>query len=91
MKKIINIVFSLTAGMLILLNIFIFCSSLKLSDDINNFENKINQLHIENLALEKKVSDLSSLKYAESLAPSLGFTKINMPTYLDKLNVALKY
>lgn len=75
----------------IFLNIFLFCSSLKLSDEINNYENKISALHRENLLLEKKVSEVSSLKFAESMASFLGFTKKNMPTYLEKLNVALKY
>jgi len=78
-------------GALIFLNIFLFCSSLKLSDEINNYENKISALHRGNLVLEKKVSDLSSLKFAEKMAPFLGFTKKNAPTYLEKLNVALKY
>lgn len=91
MKKIINIMFPITIGLLIFLNIFLFCSSLKLSDDINNYENKINALHRENLILEKKASDLSSLKFAENMASFLGFTKKNIPTYLEKLNVALKY
>jgi len=78
-------------GLLIFLNIFLFCSSLKLSDEINNYENKINALHRENLILDKKASVLSSLKFAESMAPFLGFTKKNIPAYLEKLNVALKY
>lgn len=78
-------------GALIFLNIFLFCSSLKLSDEINNYENKISTLHRENLVLEKKASDLSSLKFAEKMASFLGFTKKNAPAYLEKLNVALKY
>lgn len=91
MTKIIKIIFPLMIGALIFLNIFIFCSSLKLSDKINNYEVKISALHKENLILEKKVSDLSSLKFAESMAPFLGFTQQSPPTYLEKLNVALKY
>jgi len=91
MRKIINITFPLVIGALIFLNIILFCSSLKLSDKVNDYENKISSLHIENLVLEKKVSDLSSLKFAESMAPLLGFTKKNEPTYLERLNVALKY
>ena len=78
-------------GALVFLNIFLFCSSLKLSDKIDNYEDKISSLHKENLVLEKKVSDLSSLKFAETMAPLLGFTKTNVPTYLEKLNVALNY
>ena len=78
-------------GILILFNIFLFCSSLKLSDEINNYENKISSLHKENLVLEKKISDLSSLKFAERMAPFLDFTKKNIPAYLNNLNVALKY
>ena len=91
MKKILNIIFPLMVGALIFLNILLFCSSLKISDEINNYENKISSLHKENLTLEKKVSDLSSLKFAESMAPFLGFTKKNIPVYLNNLNVALKY
>lgn len=83
--------FPLIIGALIFFNIFLFCSSLKISDEINNYENKISALHRENLVLEKTVSDLSSLKFAESMASLLGFTKKNIPTYLEKLNVALKY
>lgn len=91
MRKIINIIFTLTIGVLIFFNVYLFCSSLKLSDEINNYEVRTSSLHKENLVLEKKVSDLSSLKFAESMAPYLGFTQKSQPTYLEKLDVALKY
>jgi len=90
MKNIIKITFPLMIGALIFMNILLFCSSIKLGDEINNYEIKISALHKDNLTLEKKVSDLSSLKFAENIAPALGFTKNNVPTYLEKLNVALK-
>jgi len=74
--------------LLVSANIFLFCSSLKISDEINQFEIKISSLHRENIQLEKEVSYLSSLKYAESRAYELDFTKKSQPTYLNKLGVA---
>ncbi|MFZ6034959.1 MAG: hypothetical protein ACOYUB_02330 [Patescibacteria group bacterium] len=76
---------------LVAANIFLFVTSIGISDKINEFENKTNALHEENLSLEKKVSNLTSLDFARQKASELEFTKIAQPTYLERLGVAYKY
>ncbi len=76
---------------LVAANIFLFVSSIGISDKINEFENKTRTLHEENLTLEKKVSNLTSLDFARQKAEEMNFTKIASPTYLEKLGVAYQY
>lgn len=85
MKKSINsILFVLFIG-LVSANIFLFYSSIKLSDEISMFEKKIQKIHHQNLNLEKDLARISSLQYAQKLAVNLEFTKKSQPSYLDKL------
>lgn len=75
---------------LVAANIFLFVSSIGISDKIGQFEQKINTLHQQNLTLEKKVSNLTSLEFARAQAKEMDFTKIASPTFLEKLGVAYK-
>lgn len=85
MRKSINsILFILFLG-LIVANVFLFYSSIKLSDEISMFEKKVQKIHHENLNLEKDLAQISSLQYAQKLANNLKFTKKSQPSYLDKL------
>lgn len=76
---------------LVAANIFLFVSSIGMSDKINEFEIKTISLHEENLSLEKRVSNLTSLDFARQKAEDMRFTKTASPTYLEKLGVAYKY
>lgn len=76
---------------LVAANIFLFVSSIGIGDKINEFEHKTRLLHEENLSLEKKVSNLTSLDFARQKAEEMEFTKTATPTYLEKLGVAYKY
>ncbi len=66
-------------------NIFLFYSSIKLGTEISSYETKIDKIHHENLNLETELSHLSSLQYAQKLAERLDFTKKSQPSYLEKL------
>jgi cell division protein FtsL len=70
-------------------NIYIFVSSIHLSDEINRFEADINRVHQENIELEKKVFKVESLQYTASLAAQLDFTKKSAPIVLDNTRYAL--
>jgi len=69
-------------------NIYVFLNSLKLSDEINHFENEIKNLHQENLNIENKIYEVNSLKYAASIASELDFTQKAQPIYLENLKYA---
>jgi len=85
MKNSINLLIWLVMIGLVVVNIFLFYSSIKLGDDISLFEHKIQKIHHENLNLEKELSYVGSLQYARKLAKNLEFTKISQPSFLEKL------
>ncbi len=75
---------------LIGINIFIFLSGMKLSEKINYFETETKRLRTENVDLEKKAYEASSLQHAASVAAQLDFKKKAEPYFLDSLRYALK-
>lgn len=77
--------------MLVVANIFLFASSIGISDEISNFEHQGQVLHEQNLSLEKQVSKLTSLEFAKEKAKELDFTATANPTTLPKLGVAYRY
>ncbi len=74
--------------LLVVGNVYIFISGMKLASEITYFENKSRIFHQENLELEKKVSDLDSYQYAASLAAQFDFAK-SKTIYLENLRYAL--
>lgn len=76
-------------AILIVTNIFIFVSGIKLSDEISYFEKETRLFHQESVELEKQKSSLSSLQYAASIAATLEFTKKSQPIYLENLPYAM--
>lgn len=74
---------------LIVCNVYIFISGITLSDEISGFDKNIAKLHQENLELEKKLYDVSSLHYAASVAAQLSFTEKSNPIYWESLKFAL--
>jgi len=77
----------LTIG-LVVGNISLFISSLEISEKIGRFEKETKAIHLENLKLEKKLSNLTSLDFAREQAKKMEFNKVADPTYLEKLTVA---
>ncbi len=75
---------------LVITNIGLFVSSIKLGQDINTFEREIRRLHQVNTELEKEVSYYDSYQFAASQAASLGFIKKSIPLYLENLRYAFK-
>lgn len=73
---------------LIIFNLFVVISGIVISDEINNFEQKTDNLRKANLTLEKKVANLSSIKFALEQAEKYGFTNKTEPQYLDQLKYA---
>ena len=61
---------------------------MKLSDQVNHFENQINKLHQENLNLEGKIFAVDSLQYAASMAAQFDFSQKAQPVYLENLKYA---
>jgi len=70
---------------LVMANVFLFYSSIKLGDEITAFEVKIENIHKQNITLEKELSRLSSLSFAGKLADKLDFTKKSQPEFLEKI------
>jgi len=85
MRKSVSLLIWLMMIGLVTANIFLFYLSIKLGDDISFFEQKIQKIHHENLNLEKELSYVGSLQYAQKLAKNLEFTKKSQPSYLEKL------
>lgn len=90
MKKYIKPLFFVAFVGMIAINVLIFVSSIHLSDEINQFEEKIQLLTKENQSLEQNVYTIDSLRYAQKVAPSLNFQPADDPLYLDTSNYALK-
>jgi len=75
---------------LIIANLFIVISGIVISDEIDNFEKKTDNLLKINLTLEKKVANLGSLKFAQEQAKEFGFTNSTAPQYIDQLKYAYR-
>ncbi|MDH7476641.1 MAG: hypothetical protein QHH09_04270 [Microgenomates group bacterium] len=76
---------------LFIANIYIFVCGIKLSNEINYYETEISKYSLENKELEKKVYDLSSLKYAASMAAELNFVVKAKPLFLENIKYALNH
>ena len=87
MKKVKYLIGLVLIG-LIVVNIHIFVSSIKLSNDINKFESQIATLHKENIELEKNLYQVDSYQYATSMSAVLNFTKVSQPLYIDNIKYA---
>lgn len=70
---------------LIVGNVYLFIYGVKLTDEINFYESKVNELRADNIRLEKKVFKFDSVTYAASLAAELDYTANNTETiYLNQ-------
>jgi hypothetical protein len=91
--KFFNLFFKQTAWFLfiglIVGNVYVFVSGIKLGDEISYFEGKTREFHRQNLELEKQASTFNSYQYAASMAADLKFVK-KPPQYLESLKYALK-
>lgn len=87
MKKnnLINNLFSFLIIFLLLLNSYYFYCSIKISDEINKYENKLIEVQNKNLILEKKLASVSSLEFAYKAAENLGFKKQTKTVYFENL------
>ncbi|GAB4219325.1 MAG: hypothetical protein Fur009_4960 [Candidatus Microgenomates bacterium] len=74
--------------LLVIFNLFFFFLSIKLSDEITYYESKIEKIHHENVNLEKKLSEISSLEYAQKIAKNLDINKKAQVIYLENLKYA---
>jgi hypothetical protein len=89
MKKInFNFLIYFLLVFLIVVNLGIFYFSIKVSDDIRENELKIEKIHKENIDLERKLSQLDSLNFAQNVAEKLEFTKEAEPLFLENLKYA---
>lgn len=89
MKKLTNAAVWIFFLILIAGNIYIFLGGMTLSNEIGRYEKETVRLNLENIDLEKKVYELSSFRYAASMAAQLSFTKKSQPLYLDDIKYAL--
>ncbi len=71
-------------------NLYIFVQSMKISQQINYFDNATKKQHQINLDLEAKAFATDSLRYAASMAAQMDFTKKAQPFFLGNLGFALK-
>lgn len=74
---------------LMVVNVYVFVSGVKLGDEISRFDREIARLNQENLELEKKVFSAESLNHAASVAAQLDFTNGAPPVYLENQTYAL--
>lgn len=88
MRKIIQPAITIFLVILVGGNVFMFISGMKLADEINHYENRIQALQKENTDLEKKADQVVSFTYAASVAASLQFTK-KAPLYIGDKAYAL--
>lgn len=86
--KIFNSLIGILIIFLIIFNIGFFYFSLTLTDKIAYYENKIEEIHHENINLEKELSNLESLNFALKITKDFGFTNITEPIFLEKVNYA---
>ncbi len=70
---------------LMALNIFVFTKLVKMRHDSYLYEQKLSKLKEENILLENKLYQVSSLKYISTIAPKLGFVKQSEPVTLQEL------
>lgn len=75
---------------LVVTNIGLFVSCIKLGENINTFEREIRRLHQINTELEKEISYYDSYQFAASQAASLGFIKKSIPLYIENLRYAFR-
>jgi cell division protein FtsB len=90
MKNLIKKIIWPVIFLLIFVNIYLFVSGISLSDQINIFEKKTENLKKENLSLEKEVAYLSSLNFAQEIAKQWQFTDTPVVLNLEKLKYAFK-
>jgi len=89
MKKIYKILSLLIFFTLVGLNLYFYIRGFVLSNEMNVFEKKAQQLKIENRELAKKVSAFDSMQYASSMAAEMNFTAKILPIYFENLKYAL--
>lgn len=90
MKNLIKTSFIILFITLAVINIYVFVSGIRLGEKINYYDSETKKLHSENIELEKKLYEASSLNTVASEAAELDFTKKVEPTHLDKLKYALR-
>ncbi len=70
-------------------NVVIFVSSMKLGTEIHEFELKAHVLTKENVALEKHLADAISFKSLDVYEKKWGFKHAAKPVYIGELQFAL--
>lgn len=90
MGKIFKYIIVIIFFVLVASNLYIFVSSMTLSESINYYETQTRKLKQSNMDLEKKLYSLDSLQYAVTLASKMDFTNKAEPFYLENLGFALK-
>lgn len=88
MKKLIRIGIWFVFIGLIAINVHIFVSSIALSRNLSEYEQKIADLHKENIILETKLYDISSYQYAASMSAVMNFVKPSRPILLNTIEYA---
>lgn len=73
---------------LVVANVYIFVSGIRIGDEINYLERETKVLHEQNVGLNAKISLFNSLKYAGSVAEKMNFKKKSSPIYLENLGFA---
>ncbi len=90
MKKPFRIVLGFLFLGLVVVNLYIFVSSMSLSQQVSYFEQETKKLQKDNLGLQKKAFEADSLQFAASVAAQLDFTKKAEPYFLENLGFALR-
>ena len=90
MKKIFtNFIWLIFFGLLIG-NVWIFISGIKVSEEVNRLEKETTRLHQENIELANKINAVTSLQYTASMAAKLDFTEKPTPLVIENVPYAFK-
>jgi cell division protein FtsL len=85
----IRVAYLVVLGALLIGNIFMFASSVKISDQITYIETKIEGVRKENSEIQQKILAENSLQTLEFIAKQTGYTKEAEPYYLGETGYAM--
>jgi hypothetical protein len=89
MKKYSTELIGLFFVVVLIANVVLFVSSMKLSTEIHEFEQKEHTLSQDNLVLEKQLADDVSFKSLDVYEKKWGFKHATKPVYIGELQFAL--
>ncbi len=89
MKQYISEILGVVFVTVLIANVVIFVSSMKLGTEIHEYEQKTHIITQENVALEKHLADAVSFRSLDVFEQKWGFKHAAKPVYIGELQFAL--